>query len=67
MERAVTNSKEATHITKVDAFDYRDGLLIALLARRRTLAALRIGKHLVKSGALWSLDIPAKEQATARI
>jgi hypothetical protein len=30
MERAVTNSKEATHITKVDAFDYRDGLIIAL-------------------------------------
>ena len=52
MERAVTNSKEATHITKAHAFDYRDGLIIALLAliplRRRTLAALRIGKHLVK-------------------
>jgi integrase/recombinase XerD len=66
MERAVTNSKEATHITKVDAFDYRDGLLIALLARRRTLAALRIGKHLVKSGALWSLDIPAKDNKSKR-
>ena len=53
MERAVTNSKEATHITKVDAFDYRDGLLIALLARiplrRRTIATLRVGTHLVKS------------------
>ena len=70
MERAVTNSKEATHITKVHAFDYRDGLLIALLAliplRRRTIAALRIGKHLVKSGALWSLDIPAKDNKSKR-
>jgi integrase/recombinase XerD len=70
MERAVTNSKEATHITKVDAFDYRDGLIIALLAliplRRRTIAALRIGKHLVKSGALWSLDIPAKDNKSKR-
>ena len=69
-ERAVTNSKEATHITKVDAFDYRDGLLIALLAliplRRRTIAALRIGKHLVKSGPLWSLDIPAKDNKSKR-
>jgi integrase/recombinase XerD len=70
MERAVTNSKEATHITKVHAFDYRDGLIIALLAliplRRRTIAALRVGTHLVKSGALWSLDIPAKDNKSKR-
>jgi integrase/recombinase XerD len=70
MERAVTNSKEATHITKAHAFDYRDGLIIALLAliplRRRTLAALSVGTHLVKSGALWSLDIPAKDSKTKR-
>jgi hypothetical protein len=42
----------------------RDGLIIAMLAliplRRRTLAALRIGKHLKKSGDLWFLDIPAE-------
>ena len=30
MERAVTNSKEATDITKLHACDYRDGLIIAL-------------------------------------
>jgi integrase/recombinase XerD len=70
MQRAVANSKEATDITKVDAFDYRDGLIIALLAliplRRRAIAALRIGKHLVKSGALWLLDIPAKDNKSKR-
>ncbi len=68
MERAVTNSKD--DITKLSAFDYRDGLIIALLAliplRRRTLAALRVGTHLVKSGTLWSLDIPAKDSKTKR-
>jgi integrase/recombinase XerD len=46
------------------------GLIIALLAliplRRRTLAALRIGKHLVKSGDLWALDIPAEDIKTKR-
>ena len=47
---------------------YRDGLIIALLAlipmRRRTLAALRIGKHLVRSGRLWALEIPAQDTKT---
>lgn len=50
---------------------YRDGLLIALDAlipslRRRTLAALRIGKHLVRAGDLWALDIPAEDVKTKR-
>lgn len=49
---------------------YRDGLAIALLAlvapRRRTLAALRIGKHLKKSGDQWFLDIPAQDVKTRR-
>lgn len=49
---------------------YRDGLAIALLAlvapRRRTLAALRIGKHLKKSGDQWFLDIPAQDVKTKR-
>ena len=48
----------------------RDGLIIALLAliplRRRTLAALRIGKHLVRSGDQWVLDIPAEDIKTKR-
>ena len=50
------------------AFDYRDGLIIALLAvaplRRGTLAALRVGEHLLKSGDLWVLEIPAKDMKT---
>ena len=70
MDQAVNNSDEATEITKAHAFDYRDGLIIALLAlialRRRTLAALRVGKQLVKSGAFWSLEIPAKDNKTKR-
>jgi len=70
MDQAVNNSNEATQITKAHAFDYRDGLIIALDAlialRRRTLAALRIGKQLVKSGALWSLEIPAEDNKTKR-
>ncbi len=49
---------------------YRDGLVIALLAlvplRRRTLATLRIGKHLIKSGDRWVLDIPAADVKTKR-
>jgi integrase len=44
---------------------YRDGFIIALLAciplRRRTLANLRIGEHLMKIGRKWSLDIPAED------
>ena len=49
---------------------FRDGLIIALLAsvplRRRTLAALRIGKHLTKSGDGWALDIPAGDVKNKR-
>ena len=51
----------ARSISKASAFAYRDGLIIAVLAviapRRRTFAALRSGKQLVKSGNLWALDI----------
>ena len=58
------------HIQKVDAFQYRAGLIIAVLAviplRRRTIAALRIGDNLVKSGELWVLDIAAKDTKTRR-
>jgi integrase/recombinase XerD len=49
---------------------FRDGLIIALLAliplRRRTLSALRIGKHLIKSGDQWFLDIPAEDLKSKR-
>jgi len=70
MDRAVASADACESISKAHAFEYRDGLIIALLAaiplRRRTLAALRIGKHLVKSGMIWSLDIPAEDTKTRR-
>jgi integrase/recombinase XerD len=68
MDRVIARGKPATNRTMQNA--YRDGLIIALLAlvplRRRTLAALRIGKHLVRSGHLWVLDIPAEDVKTNR-
>lgn len=70
MDRAVIASDAAGRTAKVHGFEYRDGLIVALLAliplRRRTLAALRIGKHLVKSGDLWALDIPGVDSKTRR-
>ena len=69
-DRAITNGNTAKKVSMADAFYYRDGLIIALLAliplRLRTLAALHIGKHLVKSGDLWVLDIPAEDIKTKR-
>jgi transposase len=57
-------------ISKAHALEYRDGLIIALLApiplRSRPLVALRIGKQLVKAGDLWALDIPAADTKTRR-
>lgn len=70
MDRAVADSDAAERIRKAHAFQYRDGLVIGLLAlipvRRRTLAALRIGQHLVKTGDLWALDIPAADTKSRR-
>jgi integrase/recombinase XerD len=70
MDRAVTDLIAAESTSKARAFAYRDGLMIALLAliplRLRTLGALRIGKHLVQSGNLWALDIPAEDNKTKR-
>jgi integrase len=63
-------AKQLDPAHKGGAFQYRDGLIIALLAlvplRRRTLAALRLGEHLLKSGDLWVLEIPAKDTKTKR-
>ena len=68
MDRVITSGKPAATRTPQNA--YRDGLIIALLAliplRRRALAALRFGKHLVRYGDLWALDIPAKDVKTKR-
>jgi integrase/recombinase XerD len=70
MDHAVASAEIAERISKAHAFEYRDGLIIALLAlvplRSRTLVALRIGKHLVKAGNLWALDIPAADTKTRR-
>ncbi len=70
MDRAITNSNAAKKVYMAHTFGYRDGLIIALLAliplRMRTLAALRIGKHLVQSGDQWVLDIPAEDTKTKR-
>ena len=70
MDRAVTESEGATLISKELAFQFRDGLIIALLAqiplRRRSVVALRIDKHLLKAGSIWALDVPAADTKTRR-
>jgi integrase/recombinase XerD len=69
MDCAITDA-DAKHISKAHAFQYRDGLIIAFLAlipvRSRTLVAMRIGSHLVKTGGLWGLDIPAADTKNKR-
>jgi integrase/recombinase XerD len=68
MKRAVGNIGEA--LTLAQALEYRDGLIIALLAliplRRRSLAALRIGAQLVIEGKLWALEIPGEDTKAGR-
>lgn len=50
------------------AVRFRDGLAIALLAarplRRRNLAALRIGRHLVRRGEAWWIQLAPAETKT---
>jgi integrase/recombinase XerD len=68
MDRAEENARTAGRVRAHQVTAYRDGLMIALLAlipiRRRTLANIRIGKQLVKSGEFWALDIPAEDIKT---
>lgn len=57
--------------TKKQRFrDYRDGLVIALLAarplRRRTLAALSVGRQVVKVGNRWHLVLAATDVKNRR-
>ena len=70
MDHAVAGTDSAELISKAHALEYRDGLIIALLAliplRSRALVALRIGKQLVKTGDFWDLDIPAADTKTRR-
>lgn len=58
----------ATAIRMADAVRYRDGLMIAFLAfipiRRKNLAALEIGRHLVREGDRWFVIIPREEAKT---
>jgi integrase len=54
-----------TAIALEDAVRYRDGLMFALTAffplRRKNLAALKIGRHLVREGDCWHILIPDEE------
>jgi integrase/recombinase XerD len=65
IDRAVATASKDGEISKLAAMEYRDGLLIALLAlflpRRRTVTAIRIGKQLVRTGELWALEIPPED------
>jgi len=57
-------------VSKATALRHRDGLLIAFLAliplRRRTVTALRIGKHPIKVGDVRALAIPAADTKNKR-
>lgn len=52
------------------ATDYRDGLMIAMLAhlpmRRRNMCALEIGRHLLRRGPAWWIVIPGDEMKNHR-
>jgi integrase len=68
MDRAVAESDANGTILDGQAKLYRDGLMIALLAaiplRRRSLAAMRIGRHLLKIGTQWKVEIPEEDSKT---
>jgi integrase/recombinase XerD len=53
------------------ALAYRDGLIIALFAadplRLANIAALEIGRTLIKDGTTWSFEIPAEETKERRL
>jgi integrase/recombinase XerD len=70
MDRAVADADAAEGTSKAHAFQYRDGLVIALLAlvplRSRTLSALGIAHDLAKTGDVWAFDIPAADTKTRR-
>ena len=68
MDGALSSGKPVTASGVQTA--YRDGLIIAFLAliplRRRTLGLLQTGRHLVRSGAGWAVDIPANDTKSKR-
>jgi integrase len=63
------NAAEATTLFR--ALQYRDGLIIALLAadplRLANITALEIGRTLIKDGTTWSFNIPAEETKAGRL
>lgn len=70
MDHATAQSDAGGRTSKAHAIEYRDGLLIALMAvnplRRRTAVALRLNSQLIKAGDLWCLDIPATDTKNRR-
>jgi len=66
MDESTPTSNRRMRLT--DAVQFRDGLIIALLAfvplRRKNLAALEIDRHLIGEGDEWSVIVPAKETKT---
>jgi integrase/recombinase XerD len=68
-ERLMDEAEAASEgSAKRRAVRYRDGLLIAFLAyrpvRRRNLAMMRLGRHLVKVGGCWRIVFAAEETKT---
>jgi integrase/recombinase XerD len=65
MRAAIAKSSKSDASSKAAAMQYRDGLLIALLAvfalRRRTVAAIKIDAQLSKVGHLWALEMPPRD------
>jgi hypothetical protein len=55
-------------IRSANATRYRDGLMLALCAfvplRRRNLAAIEIGRHLIREGERWFVVVPREETKT---
>ena len=55
-------------VSKRDAIQYRDGLMIALTGciplRRKNLAELEIGRQLIREGDRWFVVVPAEQSKT---
>src|SRR5262249_42602130 len=70
MDFAVTAADARGRTGTRQAIQYRDGLIISTLAmiplRRGTLAALQVGRHLVRVCDHWELDVPAPITKTRR-
>ena len=69
-EQLMNESKivPGTPVKMVDAIRYRDGLMIALLGfiapRHKNIAAIQIGRDLVREGENWFIAIPPEDTKT---